>query len=360
MTLPAAAPSIWRTLARTGGGGLRLLAGRVGGRPALLSVVVYLTQRCNLRCVYCSAPLRGTGELDTATWRGILDELAALGCLRVAILGGEPLLRADLAELIAHIRRRGMTASLTSNGLLVPPRIDALRGLAHLVLSLDAPGPANDAVRGAGVFAAVAAAIDAARAIDLPVKLNAVLSAPTADHLDALLAFCAARDLSLTVNVVRSESAALWKDAATVRPAAADMRGLLTRLAAEARRNPRLLFSAPTYAYAAAWGEFGKDRVEAGEWPAGDPRLRRAPTCHHGRSTIAIDADGEAYPCSLTVGQIRGGNVVRDGVATAWKRLHDHRCLACFSPCTVEQNSILSLHPRTLLHFARRHLGRFA
>ena len=359
--MPNQRPAIrWRAVARTAAGGARLLAGRASGRPALLSAVIYLTQRCNLRCVYCSAPLRGTGELDTAAWRTIIDQLAALGCLRVAILGGEPLLRPDLGELIEHIRRRGMTASMTSNGLLVPRRVDHLRGLSHLVLSLDAPGPANDEARGRGVFAAVEAAIAAARAAGLRVKLNAVLSAPTAPHLDALLAFCERHDLPLTINVVRSESEALWKDAATVRLAPDAIEALLQRLAAEARHNPRLLFSAATYAYAAEWRDYTKDRAEAGDWPAADPRLRRAPTCHHGRNTVAIDADGEVYPCSITFGRIRGGNAARDGVEAAWRRLHDHQCLTCFSPCTVEQNAILSLRPRTLMHFARRHLGRFA
>lgn len=346
----------WRALR----GGLRLLGGRLRGSPALLSAVIYLTQRCNLRCVYCSAPLRGTGEIDTAAWRTIVDQLAALGCLRVAILGGEPLLRADLGEVIAHIRSRGMTASLTSNGLLVPRRIEALRGLTHLVLSLDAPGPANDAARGAGVFAAVEKAIAAARSIGVRVKLNAVLSAPTAGHLDELLAFCEHHDLSLTVNVVRSETPELWKDAATVRLADDAVAALLTRLAEIARRNRRLLFSAPTYRYAAAWQDYGKDRAQVGDWPADDPRLLRAPACHHGRNSIAIDADGEVYPCSLTFGRICGGNAANDGVETAWRRLHDHQCLTCFSPCTVEQNAIFSLQPATLLHFARRHLGRFA
>jgi MoaA/NifB/PqqE/SkfB family radical SAM enzyme len=353
-------PVHWGRLGRAAAGGLRLVAGRVSGRPALVSAVVYLTQRCNLRCVYCSAPFRGTGELDTATWRGIVDELAALGCVRVAILGGEPLLRPDLGELIAHIGDRGMTASLTSNGLLVPRRLDALRRLSHLVLSLDAPGPANDAARGEGVFEAVQAALAAARGIGLRVKLNAVLTAHTAGELDALLAFCDRHDLPLTVNVVRSEAPDLWRDAATVRPADDAIAGLLEHLAVQARRNPRLLFSPSTYRYAADWQAFGKDRSERGDWPAGDRRLRRAPSCHHGRNTISIDADGEVYPCAITVGRIRGGNAAREGVRATWRRLHDHQCLTCFSPCTVEQNAILSLRPGPLLHFARRHLGRFA
>jgi MoaA/NifB/PqqE/SkfB family radical SAM enzyme len=232
--------------------------------------------------------------------------------------------------------------------------------LSHLVLSLDAPGAANDAVRGAGVFAAVRAAIAAARTIGLPVKLNAVLTAASAPHLDALLAFCERVDLPLTVNVVRSEAADLWHDAATVRPDDATVAALLERLAAAARRNRLLLFSPATYRYAARWGDYGRDRAERGEWPAADARLRTAPRCHHGRNIIAIDADGEVHPCVLTVGRIRGGNAAREGVAAAWRRLHDHRCLTCFTPCTVEQNSILSLRPGPLLHFARRHLGRFA
>ena len=350
----------WRRLSRVAGGGVRLLAGRVTGQPALLSTVIYLTQRCNLRCIYCSAPFRGTGELDTGTWRGIIDELAALGCIRIAILGGEPLLRADLGDLIEHICERGMTANMTSNGLLVPRRLDALRRLSHLVLSLDAPGPANDAARGAGVFDAVQRAIAAARGIGLPVKLNAVMTAHSAGELDALLAFCDQHDLSLTINVVRSESPDLWRDAATVRPDDDAIADLLTRLALAARRNPRLLFSPATYRYAATWQAFGTDRVERGAWPAADPRLRRAPSCHHGRNVIAIDADGEVYPCGITIGRIRGGNAAREGVRAAWQRLHDHQCLTCFSPCTVEQNAILSLRPGPLVHFARRHLGRFA
>ena len=337
-----------------------MLAGRVSGQPALLSAVIYLTQRCNLRCLYCSAPFRGTGELDTATWRGIIDELAALGCIRIAILGGEPLLRSDLGDLIAHIRERGMTVGLTSNGLLVPRRIEALKRLSNLVLSLDAPGAANDAVRGAGVFDAVQRAIAAARGIGLPLKLNAVMTAHSAGELDALLRFCDEHDLSLTVNVVRSESPDLWRDAATVRPDDDAIAALLNRLADAAHRNPRLLFSPATYRYAAAWQTFGKERIERGDWPEADPRLRDAPACHHGRNTVAIDADGEVYPCSITFGRIRGGNAAREGVRTTWQRLHDHQCLTCFSPCTVEQNAILSLRPGPLLHFARRHLGRFA
>jgi MoaA/NifB/PqqE/SkfB family radical SAM enzyme len=349
------------SLTRAAGSALRLLAARAGvATPPLLSVDLHLTQRCNLRCTYCSSPLNRTPELDTATWCRLLDEIAALGAQRITLLGGEPLLRADLGEIIAHARRCGLRVGVTSNSLLVPRRIAVLRGISHLTLSLDAPGPANDAVRGEGVFAAVVAAIGAARAAGIAVKLNAVLSAVTAPHLDELLAFVERHDLPLTINVVRSGAPDLWHDAATIKDDDDAIRALLLRLAELARRNPRILFSPATYRYGAIWRDYDRDRVMHGEWPAADARVREAPRCQRGRSALTIDADGNVYPCVITNGRICGGNAARDGLAASWRALHDHACIACYAPCTVEQNALLNLHPPTLWHFARRQLGRYA
>jgi MoaA/NifB/PqqE/SkfB family radical SAM enzyme len=91
-----------------------------------------------------------TTELTTAQWVTAIDELGALGCRRIAILGGEPLLRPDLGQLIERIRARRMSCVLTSNGTLVSKHIDRLRQLSTLVLSLDGPEPANDAQRAWG------------------------------------------------------------------------------------------------------------------------------------------------------------------------------------------------------------------
>jgi MoaA/NifB/PqqE/SkfB family radical SAM enzyme len=337
----------------------RVLAAHWRGRPTLVSANLYLTHRCNLRCLYCSSPYQNTAELGTAQWRAVIDQLADLGCRRIAILGGEPLLRPDVGEVIGHVRARGMACVLTSNGLLVPRRVDDLRGLSTLVLSLDAPGPANDAQRGAGVFAAVQRALAAVRTAGIPVKLNAVMSALTAPHLDALLAFCETHDLHVTVNVMRSGNPDLCHRAATIKAEDDAIRQLLDRLAAAARDNPRLLFSEVTYRYARRWGDYGRDRFEAHELPATDPRLRDGPRCQAGRFYLSIDPDGAAYPCVVTAGQITGGNVVTDGVAAAWARLHGHGCVACYAPCQVEQNFLLSLDSRVIRPFVRRHLPRF-
>jgi radical SAM protein with 4Fe4S-binding SPASM domain len=84
------------------------------------------------------------------------------------------------------------------------------------------------------------------------------------------------------------------------------------------------------------------------------------PRCQAGRAFLSIDADGTVYPCTLTFKRISGGNAAADGVAAAWRALHGHACVACYTPCLVEQNFVHSLHPSVLVHFARRHLPHFA
>ena len=337
----------------------RMVASRLAGAPRLVLASIYPTHHCNLRCTYCSSPYLKTPELTTDQWLAVVDELADLGCRRVTILGGEPLLRRDVPDLIARVRARGMSCVLTSNGVLVTRLVDRLRLLNTLVLSLDAVGPANDDVRGAGVFEAVKDAIAAARGADIPVKINAVLSAKTAPMLDELLAFVEQHDLYLTLNIMRSGDPNRWHNADSIKAEDDEIRETLERIARLTRTNPRILFSETTFRYAARWDDYSRDRYEADELPADDPLLRDGPQCQAGRYYMTINPDGTVYPCVMTVGSIPGGNVVTDGVEAAWRQLHGHRCVACYSPCLVENNYLFSLKPRVVVNFVAKHLTRF-
>ena len=70
---------------------------------------LYVTMRCNIRCRFCNVR---AGEYDhksipLARIVSLLDEAAALGLQEVHFLGGEPTLRPDLEDMIAHARRAG-------------------------------------------------------------------------------------------------------------------------------------------------------------------------------------------------------------------------------------------------------------
>jgi MoaA/NifB/PqqE/SkfB family radical SAM enzyme len=91
-------------------------------------------------------------ELSTEQIFSIIDELADNGTQRVSISGGEPLLREDIGEIISHIKKKGMGCGLNTNGLLVPDRIEEVRKVDSITISLDGEREAHEANRGRGTF----------------------------------------------------------------------------------------------------------------------------------------------------------------------------------------------------------------
>ena len=123
-----------------------------------LRVVAWeLTGACNLRCTHCraSAGMVSDDELTTAEALSFIDSLAHHRPLLI-MTGGEPLMRADLFELVAHARERGLRCVLSTNGTLLTPELAARireSGIRRVSISVDGAAPAtHDHVRGGGNF----------------------------------------------------------------------------------------------------------------------------------------------------------------------------------------------------------------
>jgi pyrroloquinoline quinone biosynthesis protein E len=107
-----------------------------------MGLVAELTHRCPLQCPYCANPVelhRARAELDTATWRRVLQEAAALGVLQLHFSGGEPTARKDLPELVQFAADLGLYSNLiTSAVLLDQTLLDQLvrAGLDHVQISI--------------------------------------------------------------------------------------------------------------------------------------------------------------------------------------------------------------------------------
>src|SRR5512140_856141 len=74
------------------------------------------TYRCDNNCGHCyNARPRDYPELDTESWKRIIDRLWELGIPHIVFTGGEPTLRNDLPELIAHAESKGQITGLNTN-----------------------------------------------------------------------------------------------------------------------------------------------------------------------------------------------------------------------------------------------------
>ncbi|MCL4272518.1 MAG: radical SAM protein [Anaerolineales bacterium] len=75
-----------------------------------------ITYRCNNDCAHCyNARERNFPELDTDSWKRILDKLWELGVPHIVFTGGEATLRNDLPELIRHAESNGQITGLNTN-----------------------------------------------------------------------------------------------------------------------------------------------------------------------------------------------------------------------------------------------------
>ncbi len=94
-------------------------------QPKLLSLDIELTERCNNNCMHCCINLpehddaARQKELTTDELKAILKEAASLGCMKVRLTGGEPLLRPDFAELYLYIKKLGIKILLFTNATLI-------------------------------------------------------------------------------------------------------------------------------------------------------------------------------------------------------------------------------------------------
>jgi radical SAM protein with 4Fe4S-binding SPASM domain len=101
-----------------------------------------ITYRCNNDCAHCyNARPRDYPELTTNNWYQILDRLWAIGIPHVVFTGGEPTLREDLPELIAHAEQNGQITGINTNGRRLSDReyLENLvkAGLDHVQITLE-------------------------------------------------------------------------------------------------------------------------------------------------------------------------------------------------------------------------------
>jgi len=153
---------------------------------------ISVTDRCNLRCVYCMPPegIAHISHYDILSYEEIytlVKAAAELGINKVRLTGGEPLVRAGLPELVQMLA--GIETiddiSLTTNGILLAQHAAELKeaGLQRVNVSLDTLKPDRfKQITRCGNLGDTLKGIEVAGTVGLtPVKINVVVMAGVND-----------------------------------------------------------------------------------------------------------------------------------------------------------------------------------
>jgi pyrroloquinoline quinone biosynthesis protein E len=159
-----------------------------------LWLLLELTYKCPLHCVFCYNPLdfaRSTEELATDDWLRVLREARALGAVQLGLSGGEPLTRDDLEIIVAEAHTLGFYTNLVTSGVgLTEARIKALKvaGLDHIQLSFqDSTREMNDFLSSTRTFDLKSKVAALIKQYDYPMVLNVVLHRMNIDHVGQIL-----------------------------------------------------------------------------------------------------------------------------------------------------------------------------
>lgn len=245
-------------------------------QPSLSSAYLHVTQRCNLACRHCysagndrnSLPDPSLSQLDHA-----IKVLAALGCTRLVISGGEPFLRNDLANISVLARDAGIaTVIILTNGLLITD--ETANALANKVscIAVSFDGTSADScayLRGASHFEPLVAAIRRIRDMGIEARIIPTLHARNLADITAYQQLASELGVMLSFSLLTGDICSLGDLALT--------NTQLHRLGVSC----------------AALGLPGNDSFES------KPPLSARRSCGAGSHTLSIAADGTVYPCHM-------------------------------------------------------------
>jgi len=171
-----------------------------------LQCSLYVTDRCNLDCAYCT-------EYDNSRPHPNLDDLKKwirkireLGTMRIALVGGEPLVHPNIVELVRYCRELGFATSLTTNGFLLTRKLLAEledAGLQVMQISVDRMTPSPITKKS---FKTILPKLDYFRDSKISLHITGVICADTLPESQAVLETGLSRGIPTEVRLVHADS----------------------------------------------------------------------------------------------------------------------------------------------------------
>jgi MoaA/NifB/PqqE/SkfB family radical SAM enzyme len=245
-----------------------------------LQCSLYVTDRCNLSCSYCSEFDNQSPHPSLSALKRRIDKVVELGVIKLALVGGEPLLHPDIEHIIRHAKNKDITVSISTNGFLLSnSMIEKLvnAGLDVVQLSIDRMTPSAVTQK---AIERIAPKIEKLRQTDIKIHISSVICEDTAEELGHVLEYGLKRDIPVELRLMHGDLHGI-----TMIPSSAKEKGLdLIELQMNLKKQGLPIHS--TYEIL----RFQHERLKGSpiEWK-----------CLAGYKIFFISADGYFWPCSL-------------------------------------------------------------
>ncbi len=292
-----------------------------------LYVGLFITQRCNLKCIYCfpDSPVRQREkEFSKDEIFRIVDELYRLGTRYITLLGGEPLIRKDFGDIVDYIVKKRILTETGTNGYFTEQNLEALKKLSLVCHSIDGNQEEHDKNRGKGSHKKVIESLELCIANKIPVQLRAVFTRNNVGSLEYLLKLAQKCKSSLGL----AEQAVLKTKDAEYVLTTSELRQFWKKVKDYKQKGYpvdksfMLLDKIIEYPL-----EFPIDKI----FVSGEklPSNYQYAKCSISQGYMFLDSDGMLYPCARLFGKFGKSIYETGGIKGAWDYLTENNCLFC-------------------------------
>lgn len=312
--------------------------------PRPVSVNLQLTKICNLDCEYCFADMESLKQerVKDPTTKELfetIDELYKYGCRHIIMMGGEPLIRKDIYELVNYIKSKWMRCEIVTNGYYVEKHIEALKLCDSVCISIDGEKESNDLVRGEGCHDAVVGALKFLKANDVKIRIHSILTQhniKSGPQYIAELAKDFAFPFNFSMIMLRPEKK---PDYANLRED--QIQDFLDDYKGHRDKGYPVFTSDATFDYMKKWPMPGQPTIFKDD-PLTSKQWKDVVPCNYGQYNAFVDTDGCVYKCAVT--WKNGLNWREHGMKAALGHIGKNliNCVSCRSIGDIERALLLN------------------
>jgi MoaA/NifB/PqqE/SkfB family radical SAM enzyme len=299
-----------------------------------------VTYLCNCKCKTCDLWKKTSQFRDDLPKEAIfrmLDDARDAGMVAYVVWGGEPLMRKDLPEILAHARGNGLYTTVITNGFLLPARCEEIAPHTDLlIVSMDSDDELHDEMRVLpGIRMKALEGVRRCKELKINVMINSVISTLNLGKADGLIRMAAELDVPIAfepLNVYPGYNEHL-------KPADDAMAAEFARIIAY-KKTGRAIVNSTQYL----------------ETIRQDYSRQKSYVCHAPEVFVEVHPDGTVARCTggawcnvkdVSLKELFNGSEYRSFCQDA------HKCTRCVVSCVIESSLAYSLNPGFLYEKAR-------